>query len=123
MEVDVGRRVLVDVLERRVLLAKGPKVVPQGRDLGVGGLKRDEPRGHALKRRPDLDCLDDLCLCLAGDDDPASRQYLNEAFLLKLCYRFPDGGTADAETVREFAFIEPDRFRRSVNVKINDRVF
>ena len=106
MESDIDFRILVD-LGLCLAVFEGDEHVAKRRDLGVVGLKRDEPRRHALERRPYGDHIEDFAFRLADDERPPSRHRADEAFLLEPRDRLADWRSTDTEFGRKSAFVEP----------------
>ena len=82
----------------------------------------DQPRRHALERRPGGDHLDHLALGLAHDIDAAARHRAHEALALELRHRLAHRRARDAEILRQLALVEPDVGARAVDVGGNDDV-
>ena len=117
---DIGLRIFLDVMLRQAVLAEILEEVAQRRDVLLARGGRDQPRRHALERGPGPDHVDDLGLGAAHDDDAAAWHGLDEAVLLQHRDRFADRGTADAEALRQRALVEHDRFRRRIDVHLED---
>src|ERR1700757_4612069 len=79
---------------------------PQARDLLIGGMPGDEPRGHALQGRPGGDHLDHFPLGLAYHVDAATRNRPHKALTLELRHGLAHRGAADAEILGQPAFVE-----------------
>jgi hypothetical protein len=106
MEGDIDLGIFVE-LGVQLAILEGCEHLPQGGDLVVARVERDQPGGHALQRRPGGDQLDHLLLGLAHHIDPAPRHRADETFALELGHRLAHRRAADPEIGRELALVEP----------------
>ena len=88
----------------------------------IARVLRDQPRRHALKRRPGGDHLDHLALGLAHHIDAAARHRAHEAFALELRHRLTHRRAADAEVVRQLALVKADVVAAAIDVHRHDGV-
>src|SRR6185503_12035990 len=95
----------------------------QAADLFAAGKLGDEAGRHAFQRRPGGDHLDHLGLGLAHHIDAAPRHRPHKAFALELRHRLPHRRAADAEVLRELAFVETDILPAAIHVHRHDDVF
>ena len=124
MKGDIGARIFLDVILRQpVLQVEVLEEVTQRRDVALAGGGGNQPRRHALQRRPGADHVDDLALAAADHDDAPARHGLHKAVLLEHRDGFADRRAANAEALGKRALVQHHRFRRGIDVHLENGLF
>src|SRR5215510_10285718 len=121
VELDVHLGIFVEPRMELAVLELGEHGAQRG-DVVVAGILGDQPRRHALERRPGGDHLDHLALGLAHHIDAAPGHRAHEAFALELRHRLAHRRAADAEVLSEAALVEAHLGALPVDIERDDDV-
>src|SRR6516165_2833992 len=122
VELDVHLGVFVEPRVQLAVLEPREHRAQRG-NLVIARVLRDQPRSHALERRPGGDHLDHLALGLAHDVNAAARNGADEPLALKLRHGFAHRGAAYTEIGREAPLVEADIRAVAIDIHCHDRVF